>query len=414
MIILFVMAGNVVGPSRCIGTFAPEDITVIAFFNQNYLIQRETADALRRLPGAQLVVIDIHPHPSAEQAALAAELLSRHGCAMLVTVNEWGIDTGGVLHGLLEKNRIIHVNWSVDDPFFEEIILTKKFRPSRLRIDFVSDKGYVQPMIERGYNARFLPLAADPKWFHPDPAGQGGYDHDVIFVGNSYLRQMDDLLKIAPGFVDTLAPFLGDIVRRYHDDVEYDVEGHIAKKIKNISPPDHLTIEKALFIAKHAAGYLGRKRIVLALAKRYPAFKVFGENGWLRELPKERIGTAKYYDNLCATYRKAKITVDINRMVIRNGCTQRAFDAPASGAFVITSSKPVVHELFVTSGAEREMVVFKSQSELCNLIDYYLTHDDERRAIADRGMRKVLAGHTYDHRIAEMFRTVAAEFGNDR
>lgn len=414
MIILFVMAGNVVAQSRYIGTSAPEDITVIAFFNQNYLIQRETADALRRLPDVRLLVIDIHPHPSAEQAAQAAEILIRHRCAVLVTVNEWGMDIGGVLHGLLEKNRIIHVNWSVDDPFFEEIILTKKFRPSRLRIDFVSDKGYVQPMIERGYNARFLPLAADPKWFHPQPAGQEIYDHDVIFAGNSYLRQMDDLLKIAPGFIETLAPFLGDIVRRYHDDVEYDVEGHIAKKIKNISLPDHLTFEKALFIAKHAAGYLGRKQIVLALAKRYPSFKVFGENGWLRELPKERIGTAKYYDSLCGTYHRAKITVDINRMVIRNGCTQRAFDVPASGAFVITSSKPVVHDLFATNGADKEMVVFKSQSELCDLIDYYLAHEDERRAIAERGMKKVLAGHTYDHRIAAMFSAVATEFGNGR
>jgi spore maturation protein CgeB len=360
------------------------------------------------------VAIDIHPHPSAEQAEQAAELLTRHGCAALVTVNEWGIDASGVLHGLLEKNRIIHVNWSVDDPFFEEIILTKKFRPSRLRIDFVSDKGYVQPMIERGYDARFLPLAADPKWFHPDPAGQDSYDHDVIFVGNSYLRQMDDLLKIAPGFIDTLAPFLGDIVRHYHDDVEYDVEGHIAKKIRNIRLPDHLNIEKALFIAKHAAGYLGRKQIVLALAKRYPAFKVFGENGWLRELPKERIGMAKYYDNLCATYRRAKITVDINRMVIRNGCTQRAFDVPASGAFVITSSKPVVHDCFATNGPDREMVVFKNQSELFGLIDYYLTHEDERRAIAKRGMKKVRANHTYDHRIAEIFSAVASGFGTGR
>jgi spore maturation protein CgeB len=358
------------------------------------------------------VVIDIHPHPSPEQAAQAAELLVRHQCGVLVTINEWGIDTKGMLHGLLEKNRIIHVNWSVDDPFFEEIILTKKFRPSRLRIDFVSDKGYVGPMVERGYNAHFLPLAADPKWFHPEPAGREGYNHNVIFVGNSYLRQMDELLTIAPGFIDTLAPFLGDIVRRYHEDVEYDVEGHIEKKIRNIRLPDSLTFEKAMFIAKHSAGYLGRKQIVLALAKRYPSFTVFGENGWLRELPRERIGTAKYYDSLRETYCRAKITIDINRMVIRNGCTQRAFDVPASGAFVITSSKPVVHDLFTTRGAERDMAVFKSQAELFDLIDYYLGHEHERLAIAERGMKTVLAKHTYDHRIANIWKIITAEFGS--
>jgi spore maturation protein CgeB len=326
---------------------------------------------------------------------------------VLVTVNEWGIDIHGVLHGFLEKNRIIHCNWSVDDPFFEEIILTKKFKPSALRVDFVSDKGYVQPMKERGYNAYFLPLAADPKWFHPDPERREHYTHDVIFVGNSYLRQMDDLLKIAPGFVDTIAPFLGSVVDAYHKDVEYPVEEHIEKKMRGTRLPDGLSFDKALFIAKHAAGYFGRKRTVLALAKRYPGFKVFGESGWLRELPQERLGTTKYYGSLCETYRSAKITVDINRMVIRNGFTQRAFDVPASGGFVITSSKPVVRDFFTTGGPTTELVVFKSQADLFTLIDYYLAHDEERTCIAQRGMQKVLDFHTYDHRIAEMFRVLA-------
>jgi spore maturation protein CgeB len=385
---------------------------VIAFLNQNYLIQRETADALRRLPNSHVIVIDIHPHPSPKQAAQVAQILLRHGCNVLVTVNEWGIDVTGVLHAFLEKTRVVHCNWSVDDPFFEEIVLTKKFRPSKRRLDFVSDKGYLQPMLDRGYRAYFLPLAVDPKWFHPDPDAPEEYDHDVVFVGNSYLRQMDDLLKISPGFVDAIAPFLGQVVEAYHRDVEYDVEGHIGKEIRNIRLPDNLTFKKALFIAKHAAGYLGRKQIVLALAKRYPGFKVFGEAGWLRELPKERLGTSKYYDTLCATYRRAKIVVDINRMVIRNGFTQRAFDAPASGAFVITSSKPVVHEFFITTGPNAEIAAFNSQAKLFERVDYFLAHDEERRAIAERGKQKVLAHHTYDHRIAEMFSVMAVEVGS--
>ncbi|MBN1131346.1 MAG: glycosyltransferase, partial [Chitinispirillaceae bacterium] len=363
-------------------------------------------------PDAKVIVIDIHPHPSQEQATQVAQILLTHGCSLLVTVNEWGLDATGVLHAILETHRIIHCNWSVDDPFFEEIIQVKKFRPSALRIDFVSDKGYLQPMNDRGYRARFLPLAVDPQWFHPDPAGPEVYDHDIIFVGNSYLRQMDDLLKIAPGFVDTLAPFLGAVVEAYHRNVEYDVEGHIARELERITLPVNLSFEKALFIAKHAAGYLGRKQIVLALAKRYPAFKVFGESGWLRELPKERLGTAKYYDTLCATYRRAKITVDINRMVIRNGFTQRAFDVPASGAFLITSSKPVVREYFKTDGPEAEIAVFKTRAQLFERIDYYLASDEDRRAMAQRGMKKVLAAHTYDHRIAEMFSVVSARIVN--
>ena len=36
-------------------------------------------------------------------------------------------------------------------------------------------------------------------------------------------------------------------------------------------------------------------------------------------------------------------------------------------------------------------------------IDYYLTHDDERRQIAENGYRKVKTLHSYDERIAAMF-----------
>ena len=362
---------------------------------------------MRKLPDVRVIVIDVFSHPVAEQVRQVVQILAQQGCRALVTTNEWGMDTGGVLWEYCDKNGIIHLNWCVDDPFFEETIQTKKYRPSKYRFDFVSDKGYVAPMRDKGYNAFFLPLAVDPAWFHPDSLEGGGrsWENDIAFVGNTYLSQMDELLKMSPGFVDTLAPFLGTVVENYLNNVEYDVEGHIAEKIRGLRRlPSNLTFKKALFIAKQAAGYFGRKRLILLLVKKYPGFRVFGDDGWTRVLPKERLGYAKYYDNLCATYRSAKITIDINRMVIRNGFTQRVFDVPASGGFVITSAKPVIAEFFKTSGTGQEIVTFTSAHELMAKIDYYLEHEEERLAIAGRGMRRVLGGHTYDHRVREMFR----------
>ncbi|MBN1307703.1 MAG: glycosyltransferase [Chitinispirillaceae bacterium] len=381
----------------------------IAFFNQKYLIQRETVAALRRIPGARVVAVDIGPHPSGEQAQAAARVLERQGCSMLVTVNEWGMDAAGVLWEHLDKNRTVHVNWSADDPFYEEIMQVKKYRPSRLRFDFVSDKGYVEPMLKQGYNAFFLPLATDPALFNPGAQRREVWDNDVVFVGNSYTKQMDGFLETAPEFIDTLAPFLGEVVRCYEENVEYDVEGHIDRKIGTMELPRGLSFEKACFIAKHAAGYFGRKRLVRSLVETYPGFRVYGERGWLRELPAQRFGTANYYDTLCDVYRRAKITIDINRMVIRNGFTQRAFDVPASGGFLLTSAKPVVYDYFVTSGPAQEIAVFRSGKELIDMVGYYLAHEEERLAIARRGMRKVVRRHTYDRRIAEMFSVISRE-----
>jgi spore maturation protein CgeB len=340
------------------------------------------------------------------------QIFAKHNCRLLVTVNEWGMDTEGVLSDYCRAHGITHVNWCVDDPFFEETIQAKKFRPSPLRFDFVSDKGYVEAMQRRGYNAFFLPLAVDGQWFHPEPvdAERKTWENDIVFVGNSYLAQMDDLLRISPGFVDTLVPFLGSVVDRYLADVEYDVEGHIARKIRNLGRlPAGLNFDKALFIAKQAAGYFGRKKLILFIAKRYSGFRVFGDDGWKQVLPSSQLGWAKYYTNLCETYRGAKITIDINRMVIRNGFTQRVFDVPASGGFVITSAKPCVAEYFETNGPGMEMATFKSAGDLMEKIDHYLAHDDECRAIALRGMKKVLGAHTYDHRMREIIKIISAQ-----
>jgi spore maturation protein CgeB len=45
---------------------------------------------------------------------------------------------------------------------------------------------------------------------------------------------------------------------------------------------------------------------------------------------------------------------------------------------------------------------FESQQDLLDKIDYYLSHEDERAAIAKNGHDKVATAHTYIHRIKEM------------
>jgi len=133
---------------------------------------------------------------------------------------------------------------------------------------------------------------------------------------------------------------------------------------------------------------------------------------WLMDLPKEKVSTeVGYYINLSQTYRETKINIDVNRIVIRDGLTQRVFDCLASGSFVITNSKPIVRELFETAGKKEEVVMFDNEEHLRELIDYYSVHDAERLAIVARGRKRVLAQHTYDHRVAEIFRVVATEIG---
>lgn len=365
-------------------------------------MQKETITALRALSQLKIITLDISSHPTVEQAHFACKIMLEHKCSILFTINEWGLDTEGVIHDFLLRRSIIHLNWCVDDPFFEEIILQKKFKPSSLRIDFVSDKDYLTEMNSLGYHAYFLPLATDPSLFFPE---NQPYINDVAFVGSSYLNQIGEFSNIAPTFVESMVPSIASILKEYLLNNELDLEKLLHDKISAFPLTQSISRKKALFICKHLAGFLYRKEIVLELAKSFENFAVYGDNGWLSSIENKLHKTVRYGDELREIYNGTRINIDINRVVIKNGFTQRIFDVLACRSFLITSAKPLIREFFETED-KKEIVTFSNAEELTDLINYFLNHESQLKTIAQRGYEKVLAAHTYKHRIQQIFKIV--------
>ncbi len=328
--------------------------------------------------------------------------MHEHKCKILFTINEWGLDTEGIIHDFLLQKSIIHLNWCVDDPFFEELILQKKFRTSSLRIDFVSDKDYLPEMISRGYQAYFLPLATDPSLFFPE---NRPYINDVAFVGSSYLNQVDEFSNMAPTFVESMIPSIALALKKFLLNNEIGLEKLLQDKIAAYSLPQNCPSSKALFICKHLASFIYRKEIVSELAKSFDNFAVYGDTGWLSSVKNKLQKAVSYGTELREIYNGTKINVDINRVVIRNGFTQRVFDVLACRSFLITSTKPLIREFFETEN-KIEIVTFSTAEELTDLVHFFLNHQSQLEATAQRGYEKILAAHTYTHRIQQIFRTV--------
>lgn len=78
----------------------------------------------------------------------------------------------------------------------------------------------------------------------------------------------------------------------------------------------------------------------------------------------------------------------------------RVYEALACGAFLAIDGQRDVLRLFKPG---KDLVVFNNVKELRDLVGYYLQHPKEAKAIAERGRKKVLAKHTYRHRIQEIF-----------
>ncbi len=107
-------------------------------------------------------------------------------------------------------------------------------------------------------------------------------------------------------------------------------------------------------------------------------------------------------------YSQSKIVVNFPR---NGGFNMRVFEAMASGALLITEDiGNGQNELFE---AGKHLVLYRDQSEIPGLVDYYLTHEAERLAISRAGQKEVLEKHTYGHRMEFLIQVLTAA-GSER
>lgn len=82
-----------------------------------------------------------------------------------------------------------------------------------------------------------------------------------------------------------------------------------------------------------------------------------------------------------------------------NANNMRLYEATGVGALLLTDAKQNLGELFEVG---REVVTYRDEKELVEAVEHYLSHEDEREAIASAGQRRTLSDHTYAVRMREL------------
>jgi len=162
-------------------------------------------------------------------------------------------------------------------------------------------------------------------------------------------------------------------------------------------------------IALVGSHYPYRERLVRALAG-YPV-RVWGP-GWDRaDSPVRRLvaGGAVGGRAKLAIYCGASLSLNphhpLNDIV---GVNTRTFELASAGACQVVDLKEELPALFKPG---EEVVVYRDLPELRRVLDYYLAHSDEARAIGANALRRARADHTVRHRIDEMLFAVEERFG---
>jgi glycosyltransferase involved in cell wall biosynthesis len=84
-----------------------------------------------------------------------------------------------------------------------------------------------------------------------------------------------------------------------------------------------------------------------------------------------------------------------------DGTNMRTFEVPGCGGFLLSTRTPGAEDIFPDGEAG---AYFDDRDEMLDKIDDYLTHDDERRAIA-AAAHDVVANHRYLHRARDIIGT---------
>ena len=106
-----------------------------------------------------------------------------------------------------------------------------------------------------------------------------------------------------------------------------------------------------------------------------------------------------FLDDMANVLSKSKVVFN---NAIRNDLNMRVFEALSIGSFLLTDATAGngQEEMFV----DGEDLVIYNDNDIFEKIEYYLSNEEERENIADRGHEIILNAHTYEHRTDEIIK----------
>jgi len=382
-----------------------------------YFLLGELATACRRLDIPHLLLdLGAREMDAASFVAALRGAVSSFKPDAILTVNHLGVDHEGVLYALARDLRLPIVSWFVDNP---EFILPLFPQPDAENVLVLSwDMDSLDAVRGFGFSkVGWLPLGADEERFRPGRgANKPEWRARVSFVGNSMLVKTGKRLAAArptPGLMRAFAPLaeafaasdargVGEVVARRAPELlpELDALGTARR-----------TAYETAVVWRATLGY----RLACVKATLPYAPLIAGDPGW-RELLAGCAGARLhpeigYYDELPGFYPLSDVNFNCTSAQMKGAVNQRVFDVPASGAFLLTDRRAQLERLFEPGV---EAAVYDGPEEAAELLARYLADAPARERLAAAGRARVLARHTYVHRLRALVAAIDEHFPDRR
>lgn len=339
-----------------------------------------------------------------------------------------------IISNACQEKNIKYISWVYDSPFMNIYSFTV---PNPVNRIFVFDYALFQEFEQAGIDTVFyMPLGVDEDYLEKR-CGKideifGGthaekFDSDISLVGSLYTEKQhrlydkfDGISPYAKGYLDALVESQKHIYGEFI--LERLLPDQIEEEMQLFYPcdPNPTTVMTpkqiySQFVLARQVTSIERREILEMLGKiELPDSKLSGGNGKIvRSLYTNdssvkiqgwnNMGPVDYYEKMPLVFRDSKINLNITLRSIKTGIPLRIFDIMGAGGFVLTNYQAELLEYF-TPG--EDLVIYEDYEDLKNKVEYYLTHEDERRKIAENGCRKVRNEHTFAKRLELMESTL--------
>lgn len=241
------------------------------------------------------------------------------------------------------------------------------------------------------------------------------FSSDISFVGSTYREKdpyalLTDISEYSKGYMDALIESTLRVYGYYPvgdalpDNVIKDVKLASGNRFpwyhKLVDDIDsyvvsheylayHIAVEERVRTLNELGRYFKVDMYTRGDTKGYDNVNIHGEVSSLVEMPK--------------VFNLSKINLNMTVRSIEKGLPLRCFDILGCGGFLMTNYQEEIEDMFVIG---EDLEAYGSIEELIDKCDYYLSHEDERIAIAERGYEKVKSHFTHYHRIKEMLNKI--------
>lgn len=314
-----------------------------------------------------------------------------------------------------QKSGVKYVSWVYDNP---AVALYSYTLINSCNYVFLFDSQMYETFVRQGIKTvHYLPLAAasgrydDITVTEDERKKWGG---KVSFVGGLYTDRGNFYDRIKDQLPDRTRGYLEGLIRSQLqidglNIIEQSIGGRVLDDMvealglkPNYDGVESLEYLYSNYVINRKITALERSEIICMIGEKYQVNLYSNDDGFRSDGVNNR-GSIDYYSEMPLVFKTSDINLNITLRSIQRGIPLRAMDILGCGGFLLTNYQEDMLQFFEP---DRDFAYYESRQDLMDKVGYYLEHEDERRSIAENGLKKVQAGHTLEQRIEEILAIV--------